>query len=215
MYARFYRWAFDRLDSNGIIAFITNRSFIDSKTFDGFRKCVQKDFDYAYIIDTRSDVRANPKISGTAHNIFGIQTGVAIMFSVHKVKKENKVCDIRYISMDDFWRKEQKLQWLQENPLKDIAFDRIVPDKKNNWINLTDNDFEKLLPLADKNVKQGKGKKAIFELYSNGIVTARDEWTNDFSLESLQKKTQFFCKFIKPKLQDGKVQMKVLLSTIS
>src|SRR5204863_8658058 len=48
MYARFYRWAFDRLDSNGIVAFITNRSFIDSRTFDGFRKCIQNDFDYAY-----------------------------------------------------------------------------------------------------------------------------------------------------------------------
>jgi predicted helicase len=40
MYARFYRWAFDRLDSNGVITFITNRSFIESRTFDGFRKCV-------------------------------------------------------------------------------------------------------------------------------------------------------------------------------
>jgi len=53
MYARFYRWAFDRLDSNGIIEFVTNRSFIDSRTFDGFRKCVQNEFDYAYIYFTR------------------------------------------------------------------------------------------------------------------------------------------------------------------
>ena len=32
MYSRFYRWAMDRVDKNGIIAFITNRSFINSKT---------------------------------------------------------------------------------------------------------------------------------------------------------------------------------------
>ncbi|MGE0085010.1 MAG: N-6 DNA methylase [Desulfococcaceae bacterium] len=82
MYARFYRWATDRLDNNGVLAFITNRSFIDSRTFDGFRKCVQEEFDYVYIVDTRSDVRANPKIAGTTHNVFGIQTGVAIMFLV-------------------------------------------------------------------------------------------------------------------------------------
>ena len=69
MYARFYRWAFDRLSKNGIIAFITNRSFIDSRTFDGFRKCIQDDFDYCYIIDTKSDVRINPKITGTSHNV--------------------------------------------------------------------------------------------------------------------------------------------------
>jgi predicted helicase len=87
MYARFYRWAMDRIDKNGIIAMITNRSFIDSRTFDGFRKCVQQDFDYVYIVDTKSDVRANPKIAGTTHNVFGIQTGVAIMFLVRIEKK--------------------------------------------------------------------------------------------------------------------------------
>ena len=87
MYARFYRWSMDRIDKNGILAFVTNRSFIDSRTFDGFRKVVEDEFDYVYIVDTRSDVRANPKIAGTTHNVFGIQTGVAIMFLV-KVEKE-------------------------------------------------------------------------------------------------------------------------------
>ncbi|MBK8142841.1 MAG: hypothetical protein IPK57_18965 [Chitinophagaceae bacterium] len=53
MYSRFFRWAMDRLNDNGIIAFITNRSFIDSRTFDGFRKTIQTDFDHAYIIDTK------------------------------------------------------------------------------------------------------------------------------------------------------------------
>ena len=51
--------------------------------FDGFRKIVEDEFDYVYIVDLRSDVRANPKIAGTTHNVFGIQTGVAIMFLVN------------------------------------------------------------------------------------------------------------------------------------
>jgi predicted helicase len=126
MYARFYRWAFDRLDQNGIVAFITNRSFIDSRTFDGFRKCIYNDFDYAYIIDTKSDVRQNPKIAGTTHNIFGIQTGVALMFLVKKEKQDNSKCMIRYTSMDDFWRKEEKLGWLACNPLKQITFETMI-----------------------------------------------------------------------------------------
>jgi predicted helicase len=87
MYTRFYRWAMDRVDKNGIVAFITNRSFIDSRTFDGFRKTLQEDFDYVYVVDTRSDVRANPKIAGTTHNVFGIQTGVAILFLIKVEKK--------------------------------------------------------------------------------------------------------------------------------
>ncbi len=87
MYARFYRWAMDRVAEKGIIAFVTNRSFIDSKTFDGFRKIIERDFDECIIIDTKSDVRANPKISGTKNNVFGIQTGVALMFLVKTGKK--------------------------------------------------------------------------------------------------------------------------------
>jgi predicted helicase len=62
MYSRFYRYAMDRLDRNGVLAFITNRSFIDSRTFDGFRKCIQDDFSNCYIIDTKSDVRSNPNM---------------------------------------------------------------------------------------------------------------------------------------------------------
>ena len=188
MYSRFYRWAFDRLDENGIIAFITNRSFIDSRTFDGFRKTVQDEFDYAYIIDTHSDVRANPKIAGTTHNVFGIQAGVAIMFLVKKYSKEKKKpCAIYYVDMPDEWRKEQKLQWFAENPLKEITFVHIQPDKNNNWINIADNDFETLIPLIDK-----EGKKTLFKASSNGISTNRDEWAYDFSEKNLKNKINFF-----------------------
>ncbi len=61
MYARFFRWAMDRIPENGIICYVCNRSFIDSRTFDGFRKSIEKEFDEIYIVDTKSDVRANPK----------------------------------------------------------------------------------------------------------------------------------------------------------
>jgi predicted helicase len=84
MYVRFYRWAIDRIADKGIVAYVTNRSFIDSRTFDGFRKVLEDTFPYIYIVDLGGDVRANPKLSGTKHNVFGIQTGVAIMFLVKK-----------------------------------------------------------------------------------------------------------------------------------
>ena len=86
MYARFFRWATDRLDENGILAFITNRSFIESRTFDGFRQTASKEFNEIRIMDLGGDVRANPKLSGTTHNVFGIQTGVAISLMVRRAK---------------------------------------------------------------------------------------------------------------------------------
>jgi predicted helicase len=191
MYARFYRWSMDRIEENGVVAFVTNRSFIDSRTFDGFRKSIEDDFDYAYIIDTRSDVRANPKIAGTSHNVFGIQTGVAVMFLVKKANKDKQTCRIHYVTMDDFWRKEEKLEWFGENPLPSMSFERITPNKQHSWI-ISDNDFDSLLPLADRNVKAGKSESAVFKLYSLGVSTNRDEWMTDLSPVVLLKKMRYF-----------------------
>jgi len=190
MYARFYRWAFDRLQDNGIVAFITNRSFIDSRTFDGFRKVVQTEFDFAYIIDLGGDIRGDKKVA--IGNVFSIQTGVAIMYLVKKHNRhKNDLASIFYHCLPDEWNKENKLQWLSENEIKDVDFTHIVPDKKNNWVNIADNDFNQLIPLCDKAVKQGKSKKAIFQLFSLGVVTNRDEWVFDSDKINLELKVNF------------------------
>ncbi len=81
MYVRFFRWASDRLGENGIVAFVTNRSFLDSHTFDGFRKIIAGNFAETRVIDLGGDIRENPKLSGTKHNFFGIQTGVSLVSS--------------------------------------------------------------------------------------------------------------------------------------
>lgn len=197
MYSRFYRWAMDRLGEDGIIAFVTNRSFIDSRTYDGFRKYIQENYDFAYIIDTKSDVRSNPKIAGTTHNVFGIQTGAAILLLVRKKHsgKRKRECRIQYIALDDFWTKEKKLLWLATNQIEKILFEQIHPDKQNNWINITSNDFEKLIPVCDKEVKRGIHNNSIFQLFSLGVVTNRDDWLYDFNQGDLEHKVKFFCEF--------------------
>ena len=192
MYARFFRWAMDRMNQNGIVAFVTNRSFVDSRTFDGFRKIAQKDFQEIWILDTKSDVRANPKIAGTTHNVFGIQTGVCIAFFVKNEKIRKEKCKIYYYSLKDEQKKEEKLNFLLYNHLKDIDFDRIFPDKNGTWINQSENDFEDLLKLCSKDAKLGKGNETIFELFTSQVKTNRDEWVFDISKENLTKKVKFF-----------------------
>ena len=192
MYTRFIRWASDRLGKNGVIAFITNSSFIDGRAFDGFRKAVSDDFSYIYIIDLHGDVRKNPKLSGTTHNVFGIQTGVAIMFLVKKLNSDFNNCQIFHIRRPDFDTASDKLKFLSQTKFNQIPFEHITPDKNYNWINQSDNDFETLLPLIDKDVKAGKGEKAIFKLFSSGLKTQRDEWVYDLSEEYLANKMKFF-----------------------
>lgn len=82
------RWASDRIGADGIVAFVINNSFIDQIAFDGVSKNLAQDFYAIYIIDLGGNVRKNPKLSGTTHNVFGIQVGVSINIFVRKHKNE-------------------------------------------------------------------------------------------------------------------------------
>lgn len=202
MYKRFIRWASDRIksDDNGIIAFITNNAYLDSKQDDGFRISVQKDFDYIYIVDLKGNLRKKDKREG--ENIFNIQTGVAIMFLIKdaKIKASDKKADIKYYNIGDSLGRYEKLLNLSEiKKLSEIDFEDIVPTDKGQWLNQTDNDFYEHIALIDKNVKNQKvGKaieqKAIFKMFSLGALTARDDWAYDFDEKQLEKKIKYFLK---------------------
>jgi predicted helicase len=196
MYARFFRWASDRLDANGILAFVTNRSFIESRTFDGFRKTVAAEFADIYVVDLGGDVRANPKLSGTKHNVFGIQTGVAISFMVKRqtASKEKRPARVHYLRRPELETAEEKLAFIASHPMRALQFDEVSPDKNCNWINLTNNDFEGLLPLASKETKAAKSTRdvrAIFRRFSLGVVTARDEWVYGMTPVEVEEKVRF------------------------
>jgi predicted helicase len=78
--------------------------------------------------------------------------------------------------------------------MRALDFDEVQPDKTHNWVNLTSNDFETLMPLASKETKAAKtaGKeRAIFKLFSLGVVTNRDEWVYDERDEALHAKVNF------------------------
>jgi predicted helicase len=193
MYARFFRWASDRLAENGILAFITNRSFIDSRTFDGFRKVVRDEFSEIRVVDLGGDVRENPKLSGTKHNVFGIQTGVAISFMVKHARQQG--CRIFYTRRPEFETAEEKLSVLGTTRITDLSFDEVRPDASYNWINQTSNDFGTLLPIAAKATKladKASQERAVFKLFSLGVVTNRDEWAYDFSPDKLRVKVRHF-----------------------
>ena len=43
-YVRAIRWASDRIEEEGVVAFVTNNSFLDAVAFDGMRKHLSDDF---------------------------------------------------------------------------------------------------------------------------------------------------------------------------
>ena len=192
MYKRFIRWASDRLADDGIIGFITNRAYLETRQDDGFRQMAAREFTDIYILDLGSDVRRNPKISGTTHNVFGIQTGVAVGFFVREQARLGE-CNIHYARREDAELASEKLAFLRSTPLDDIGFESIVPDAKSYWLDQSDSGFEELVPLANRETKLAKtvaDEQAVFGLYSLGVITARDEWVYDFDADQVGNKVR-------------------------
>ncbi|MFM6272242.1 MAG: type ISP restriction/modification enzyme, partial [Dolichospermum sp.] len=164
--------------------------------YDGFRKVIAKEFNELYIIDTKGNARTTgERRRKEGGNIFSdeIRVGIAVYFLVRSEKAEG--FKIYYNAIKDYANADEKKSYFNSQKFKDLDFAHVKPDDKYNWINLTDNDFDSLLPLANKDTKLAKTNaddKAIFKLFSNGIVTARDEWLYDFNFDNLIKKISHF-----------------------
>ena len=190
------------MNHDGVLAFITNRSFIESRTFDGFRKIVAEEFNEIYVMDLGGDVRANPKLSGTKHNVFGIQTSVAISFMVKRNKQ--KGCKIFYARRPEMETADDKVAFLGSNEASGILYEKIAPDKNSNWLSITDNNWDSLIPLASKETKAAKKpsqEKALFQTFSLGVVTARDEWVYDQNKIMLESKANYLISIYNKELE--------------
>lgn len=190
MYSRFFRWATNRLNKNGAIAFVTNSSFINGKTFDGFRKIVYEEFSEIYVIDLGGDIWSGDKTG----NVFNVKVGIAISFMIKREEIIKTPCQIFYAHIPTLDTAEEKLRFLESTKLAQISFQHITPDHNHNWLNLNETDFDSFIPLVDKATKLANPREnhAIFQLFSLGISTNRDEWVYDFKETALTEKIKFF-----------------------
>ena len=188
-YVKAIRWASDRIGEEGVVAFVTNNGFLDGVAFDGMRKYLADDFDAIYILDLSGNVRKNPKLSGTTHNVFGIQVGVSINFFIKRRDNANPQAEIFYARVDEFWRKEDKYRHLDSKEhYRNIEWKSITPDRRYTW--LTEGlhaEFETFIPLGTKEAKAARGEAmgVIFKIYSLGVRTNRDAWTYNFNRNAL------------------------------
>ncbi len=187
MYARFLRWASDRLDKNGVIAFVSNNSFLDARTYDGFRQVVGKEFNHIYVIDLKGNARTSgERRRREGGNVFSdqIRVGVSVYFLVRK--QGEKGCRIHYNAVPDYAHAVEKKAYLRDNTFTELKFETIHPDKNHNWLNLTENDWDEFIAFIGK-----YSKEALFSFSANGVVTARDEWVYDFNDRGLADKMSF------------------------
>ena len=186
-YVKAIRWALDRVENEGVVAFVTNNSFLDGVAFDGMRKNLAEDCDAIYILDLGGNARKGLKISDA--NVFGIRVGVSINLFVKKDGNSSESPRIFYYRTDDLWNKKQKFGFLSERQhTGDIEWKLIQPDARQTW--LTEGlhaEFDTFIPMGTKETKIAKGEAigAIFKSYSNGVKTNRDAWVYNFNRNTL------------------------------
>ena len=182
-YVKAIRWASDRLGKEGIVAFVSNSGFLYKLASDGMRKHLAQDYDKLYILDLGGNVRLNPHLSGTTHNVFGIQVGVSIEFLVrNRAALGNQTSRIHYASLGTDWRREQRFKFLDDKGTYGaIEWTPLSPDAHYSWLTAElKPEFDSFVPIGLKEVKAGKQTRSVFSLYSMGINSARDAWGLQF-----------------------------------
>ncbi|GAA7747197.1 hypothetical protein HpCOL16_12510 [Helicobacter pylori] len=183
------RMASDVVKDKGVVGFVVNGSFIDSKSADGFRKCVAKEFSRLYVLNLRGNARTSGEtFKKEGGKIFdsGSRATVAIVFFVKDKSVPNNT--IFYYEVGDYLKREAKLNLLAgfEN-LDSVPFKEITPNDKGDWINQRNDDFEKLIPLKrDKKLQND----SVFDINSGGVVSGRDPWVYNFSPKILTQSVQ-------------------------
>jgi predicted helicase len=192
-YVKAIRWASDRIGPEGVVALITNSGFLDAVSADGMRKNLARDFESIFILDLGGNVRKNPKLSGTTHNVFGIQVGVSINLFVRNRARRGTTCRIFYSRTEEFWTKEQKYRYLEStNDKSAIDWQQIPQPPHLPWSpHSLDSSFEYFTPIATPEGKQNQTEDGVlFQLYSRGAETTRDRWLYNFSTEQLTLNTK-------------------------
>ncbi|GAA8578063.1 hypothetical protein KYTH41_11050 [Helicobacter pylori] len=181
--------ASELLKDRGVIGFVVNGGFIDSKSADGFRKCVAKEFAHLYVLNLRGNTRTSGEESRKeGGNIFdgGSRVTIAVIFFVKDASVKNGA--IHYYDIGDYLKREEKLNRLSNFlNLDAIPFETITPNNKGDWINQREDEFDKLIPLKrDKKLQN----PSVFDINSNGVTTGRDPWVYNFSPDALMHSVQ-------------------------
>ena len=183
------RWASDRVGEQGVIALVTNGSWIDGNVDTGVRACLAQEFSSVYVLNLRGNARTSGELRrAEGDGVFdqGSRAPVAITILVRNPQAGHKGCRIRYRDIGDYLNREEKLAILREAGsiagIKDWR--TITPDRHNDWIGHRSEAFQKFYPMGSKEAKAGRAVDAIFKLFSNGYKTGRDDYVYNFSRAS-------------------------------
>lgn len=126
-FIRFGEWRIERTGA-GVLAFVTNHSYLDSPTFAGMRSHLMETFTDIYILDLHGNARKGERAldGGRDQNVFDIQQGVAISIFV---KEPGRTGPARVYHADLFGLRQRKYDWLEQHDIEDTDWVSVTPDE--------------------------------------------------------------------------------------
>ena len=167
------RWASDRIGEQGVVAFVTNGSWIDSNVDAGVRACLAEEFSSVYVLNLRGNQRTQGERSRQeGGKVFGQGSRAPVAITILVRNPAATGCRIRYRDISDYLKREEKLELLSE--AGSIAgldgWLEVKPDRHHDWIGQRNEAFQEFYPVGSKDAKAGKADDAILGLFRKVFI---------------------------------------------
>lgn len=186
-YIKFIRLAEHFIEKNGsgIVAMITNNSFIDGITHRQMRKHLLETFDDIYTFDLHGNSKKKEKApdGGKDENVFDIQQGVAISIFMRRVGEKKGLGTVHHAEL--YGKREDKFKALNESDIQTVKWKKL--NYSEPYYFFVPKDFG-----LEEEYKKGFSIVEIFKEYNSGIQTKRDDTTIAYSNSELEKVTNDF-----------------------
>lgn len=186
-YIKFIRFAEHFIEKNksGIVAMITNNSFLDGIIHRQMRKHLLETFDDIYILDIHGNSKKKEKTpdGGKDENVFHIQQGVAISLFVRRADDKKGLGTVHHAEI--YGEREEKFRALTQSDLQNIKWKKLQYAEPNFFF--TPKGF-----VAIEGYSLGFKIDELFVLNSTGIKTHRDDFVVDFDKDVLRGRINKF-----------------------
>ena len=182
-YIKFLRYAEHFIEKNktGIVAMITNNSFIDGITHRQMRKHLLETFDEIFILDLHGNSKKKEKApdGGKDENVFDIQQGVSINIFVRKNENKKELGSVYHSEI--FGKRDKKFEFLNKSNITNVDWKKL--DYSEPYYFFVPKDFGSEKEY-DNFIRMGD----LFKVISSGVKNERDEICTDFNKDVLKKR---------------------------
>lgn len=186
-YIKFIRYGQHYIEKNGegILAYISNNSFIDGIIHRQMRKSLLECFDKIYILDLHGNSKKKEVCPDGSkdENVFDIMQGVSINIFIKKKSKSKKLADVYHYDL--YGKRDSKYRFLSDSSLNSIKWSKLEYKEPDYFF--VPKDFS-----LKEEYSNGFKTNSIFTKYNNGVETGKDSFFYDTSNKLEEKMNSIF-----------------------